>query len=117
MLNELRRAVDPANAHEWRTAVLSTLDETGAPDARTVVLRGAQGGPSGLEQLRFYTDARSTKMAQIARDPRGHVLFWSRALGVQLRIGCEVATVTEGPEVAAAWADLIKWGLTSDYIR
>lgn len=80
---------------------LASLDAEGAPDARTVVLRGADRG-AGV--LRFHTDARSPKAAQIAADPRLAVLAYEPELGLQLRIAGR-GVVLDGAEADAAWAD------------
>jgi pyridoxamine 5'-phosphate oxidase len=52
---------DAGRPHEWRVAVLATLDD-GQADARSLVLREVDAAE---RRLVFYTDARSPKVRQI----------------------------------------------------
>ena len=81
----LGRAVLDAK-HEWHLPVVTSLGLYGRPQARTVVLRGADAATPGGPTVRCHTDRRSGKIAEIARDPRVGVLFYERRHKVQIRI-------------------------------
>ena len=78
--------------HEWRVAVLATIDE-GSADARNIVLREVEARE---RQLVFYTDARSPKVRQIETAPQGSLILWSQTLAWQLRMQVRLAVQTSG---------------------
>ena len=100
-------------SHGWRTPVLATVDEGGAPAARTVILRGVD---SERRALQVYTDGRSPKVAQIEARPAVALVFWDAGSGWQLRVaGC--ATVARaGPAVDAVWEDIAGSAAARDYL-
>ena len=56
----------PANDEPARpTMVVSTVDESGAPDGRTLLLTAWD-----VDGFFFHSDSRSRKVAQLAREPR-----------------------------------------------
>lgn len=81
-----------------RKPVLATLGAAGAPSLRTVILRSAD---IHARRLGFFTDARSPKVAELARDPRASVLFYDPRCDLQMRLSGR-AEVRVGDE--AAWA-------------
>lgn len=87
----------------WRTPVLATVDATGAPRARTVVLRGAD---SAAGTLLFYTDRRAAKAADIAARPGVALLFHDPAIRVQLRAEGLAEGDGESARAESAWAAL-----------
>lgn len=89
---ELERAVHDRH-HEWRTPVLATIDKDGWPNARTVVLRHAD---AKLQNLQFYTDRRSPKIAELTHQPAAILVFWSKRLNWQLRVRVEMVVHTTG---------------------
>ncbi len=98
--------------HAWRTLTLATTDgEAGL--ARTVVLREVD---ASARMLRFYTDVRSAKVAQIAAHPLGTLLAWSAALGWQLRLRCRLAVDHGGLAAASRWARLRLTPAAQDYL-
>lgn len=109
---ELQRATVDRH-HEWRTPVLATVDQQGVPQARTVVLRSADAG-SG--QLVFFTDSRSPKVAELQANPAAALVFWSRRLQWQVRVGVRAAVHTDGPRVKAAWARVSQSAAAGDYL-
>lgn len=109
--DELVRCARQAG-HGWRRAVLATSGEDGA-DARVVVLRDAH--PSRWELL-FYTDTRSPKTAQIARDPRATLVCWCPDIGWQLRLRCELELADDGLEVTSRWAHVRHSPAAQDYL-
>ena len=60
---------------------LATVDVDGAPDARTVLLKGF--GPDGF---RFFTNYESAKGAELAANPRAALVVYWRELDRQVRI-------------------------------
>lgn len=98
---ELARAAD-ARDHEWHTMVLATSDGA-EPDARTVVLRGVDRARG---ELLFYSDARSRKVAQMARQPRACLVAWSPRLQWQLRLRVDLRPDLGGREASSHWARL-----------
>jgi hypothetical protein len=82
--------------HAFRTAVLATVGEDGA-DARTVVLRHVDRQRACL---RFHSDARSTKLAQIEHDERVCLVFYGEGVQVRLR---GMAQICADPVAAEAW--------------
>jgi len=107
-----REEDDPAEQHEWRVAVLATVDD-GLPDARNIVVREIDAPE---RRLVFYTDARSPKVAQIEATPQGTLMFWSRTLGWQLRMQVRLAVQTSGLAVSSRWARLQTSAGARDYL-
>jgi len=60
---------------------VATATRAGAPSLRFVLLKGL--GPRGLV---FFTDARSRKGRELARNPRAAATLWWQALGRQVRV-------------------------------
>jgi hypothetical protein len=105
-----RAAAEPD--HAWRTLVLATTDGHLA-HARMVVLREVD---AGARTLRFYTDARAAKVAQLGAHPRGTLLAWSAALGWQLRLRCRFEVDHGGLAASSRWARLRLTPAAQDYL-
>ena len=97
--------------HEWRVAVLATVDD-GQADARSLVLREVDAAE---RRLVFYTDARSPKVRQIEQSPQGTLIFYSRKLGQQLRMQVRLNVETTGLAVSSRWARLQTSAGARDY--
>lgn len=97
--------------HEWRVAVLATVDD-GQADARSLVLREVDAAE---RRLVFYTDARSPKVRQIEQSPQGTLIFYSRKLGQQLRMQVRLNVETDGLAVSSRWARLQTSAGARDY--
>lgn len=108
---ELQRA--PQRGHPWRLCTLATVTPDGLPDARSVVLR--QVDPAERE-LCFFTDTRSPKVAQIARQPRGVVVMWSAELGWQVRLSVQLEVLDSGLAVLSHWTRLKLTPAVFDYL-
>jgi hypothetical protein len=100
-------------AHAWRTPVLATTDSAGDAQARVVVLREVD---PGARRLRFFTDSRSPKLAQIQARPHGVLVLWSPALRWQVRLAVTLATRTSGSELASAWQRMRTSHAANDYL-
>jgi pyridoxine/pyridoxamine 5'-phosphate oxidase len=99
--------------HEWHTPALATVDSHGAPQVRTVVLRQVD---VTAQQLVFFTDKRSAKLAQVQAQPLGCLLFWSTRLKWQLRVQVKISALIDGPRVDAAWVALAQSPAAADYL-
>jgi pyridoxamine 5'-phosphate oxidase len=109
--HELERAT-LEREHGWRALALATLDGS-RPDARMVILREVD---AQAQCLRFYTDARSRKVAQIGTQPRGTLLAWCPRLSWQLRLQVRLRIDTEEPTVLPRWARLRMMPSSQDYM-
>ena len=108
---ELGLAVrDPG--HDWRVAVLATVDGDDA-DARCVVLRDFD--PSDRTLL-VYTDSRSPKAGQVAANERGVLVLWSEKLGWQLRLKVVLSLETTGLRASSRWTQLKLTPAAHDYL-
>jgi len=76
----LQQAID-AQAPEPNAMVLSTLDEQGHPDARTVLLKGIEE-----RAIQFFTNYESDKGKQIEMHPFVAVTMWWEVLERQIRL-------------------------------
>jgi general stress protein 26 len=99
--------------HAWRTPVLATVGCDGSPNARTVVLRKVD---ANQQTLCFYTDARSAKVSELAKEPKAVLVFWSARLNWQLRVKVAISVTTEGPELQAIWQQVQQSASAADYM-
>lgn len=77
---------------------LATVDETGLPDVRMVLLKDA--GPDGFT---FYTNFGSAKGRQLLANPKAALLFHWKSLRRQIRIRGTLEVVGDA-EADAYWA-------------
>lgn len=79
-----------------RTAMtLATADADGRPDARIVLLKGADAGG-----FTFFGDRRSAKGRQLAANPHAALCFWWAALERQVRVTGRVAPTSDAESAA-----------------
>jgi pyridoxamine 5'-phosphate oxidase len=78
---------EPADANAM---TLATVDADGLPDARTVLLKGAD--EAGFV---FYTNLDSAKGAQLAANPKAALVFHWKSLHRQVRVRGTIAPVSE----------------------
>ncbi|SLN33482.1 pyridoxamine 5'-phosphate oxidase family protein [Roseisalinus antarcticus] len=90
--------VDAASAA--RFPVLATVSPTGLPEARTVVLRGAEE-----HVCEVHTDLRSDKIASLRATPCAALLIWEPEVRLQIRLACR-AEILEGDAVVERWAQV-----------
>jgi hypothetical protein len=83
------------------TPTLATLGADGAPNLRTVVLRGFD---PATRLLRIHTDRRSAKAAELAADPRAMLHGYDAVAQVQIRIGGRAMLHLDDAVADAAWA-------------
>ncbi|MFE1602016.1 pyridoxamine 5'-phosphate oxidase family protein [Methylobacterium sp. ID0610] len=102
-LDEAWRLLSEGAAHRrgaCHTPTLATLGRDGAPRLRTVVLREAD---AGARLLRFHTDARSDKAAEIAREPRVALHAYDPHAKIQIRAEGRATLHGADALAAAAW--------------
>jgi hypothetical protein len=88
--------------HGFHTPTLATLGLDGAPEARTVVLRGFD---AGIRALRIHTDARSAKVAELLAEPRCALHLYDSSAQVQVRVAA-LASIHGTDAVAdRAWGE------------
>ena len=88
--------------HAFHTPTLATVDRSGAPDLRTLVLRGFDPAE---RRLRFQTDNRAAKLDHIRQQPRVALHAYDAGAAIQLRL-YGAATIHIGDAVAqAAWTE------------
>lgn len=85
----------------FHTPTLATIGADGAPQARTLVLRGFD---AATRTLRLHTDARSRKVAELARDPRCALHLYDAAAKLQLRLAGRAALHGDDAVAEATWA-------------
>lgn len=89
--------------HPFRNAFAATIDESGEPTVRTVVLRATDQAARTVD---FHTDRRSLKYRQIRADTRVGWVFWDAADRVQVRLQTVATLHTDDSLADAAWAAL-----------
>lgn len=93
-----RAAVDNRSPYRW--PFLATAGASG-PDGRILVLRGFDR-PTRCFSL--WSDRRSGKFDDLARDARGALLFFDKGRMTQIRVRGPVRVLTEGADWEAAFA-------------
>ena len=88
---------------EFHNLVLSTLDLTGRPTSRTVVLRNFEKKPFTLG---FHSDSRSKKILEIVENNNVSLLFYDTKKKIQLRIFGHARILHSHLE---AWKKLSNW--------
>jgi pyridoxamine 5'-phosphate oxidase len=87
-----------AEVPEPTAAVVATVDDKGAPDARFVLVREVD-----TDGFVFYTNLQSAKSRQLAHESRASLVFGWLALQRSVRVRGRVALV-EGARADAYWA-------------
>jgi hypothetical protein len=85
----------------FHTPTLATIGTDGAPEARTVVLRGFE---AASRTLRMHTDGRSAKAAELARDARCALHLYDAGAQLQLRLSGRAALHAEDTVAEQGWA-------------
>ncbi len=83
----------------FHTPSVATVKADGGPTIRTVVLRGCD---IEARRLRFHTDTRSGKIAELAANPMAAMHFYDHGAKVQLRLSVKLS-MAEGAAYDAAW--------------
>jgi pyridoxamine 5'-phosphate oxidase len=86
---------------DFHTPIVTSVTAGGVPDPRVMVLRKVDRGAASL---RFHTDNRSGKVAQIAANPVVSVIAYDASAKIQVRARGHATLATTGAMVDAAWA-------------
>lgn len=84
--------------NDGNAMALATVDETGLPDVRMVLLKDADA-----RGFVFYSNVESAKGRELAANPKAALLFHWKSLRRQVRVRGAVTPVTEA-EADAYWA-------------
>lgn len=84
----------------FHQAMVATIGRHGAPRARTVVLRAAD---PARRTVRFHTDQRSGKFAELTHDPRCEVTLYDHDAKVQVRLRGEAGLHSCDATAAGLW--------------
>ncbi|WP_237213153.1 pyridoxamine 5'-phosphate oxidase family protein [Falsiroseomonas oryziterrae] len=84
----------------FHTPTLATVGADGAPEARTLVLRGFD---PATRLIRLHSDARSGKVASLAREPRAQLHLYDAKAKLQLRLSGRTAVHASDEVADAAW--------------
>ena len=83
------------------TPSIATIGRDGRPKTRIVVLRA---GERASRTLRFHTDVRSEKIAELNQNPAVEMLMYDAQARVQLRLGGHAKIFRfPSPVAMAAW--------------
>ena len=85
----LKAAVE-SEANDANAMTLATVDETGLPDARMVLLKGVDSAG-----FTFFTNLESAKGRELAANPKAALLFHWKSLRRQVRIRGTVEQVSK----------------------
>ena len=83
----------------FHTPGLATVSPEELPEIRTVVLRGCD---PQTRNLRFHTDTRSAKIADMQKQPQAALHFYDPGAKIQLRVRARLELLT-GEAYASAW--------------
>ena len=84
----------------FHTPSVATITTAGHPTIRTVVLRGCD---TNAKTLRFHTDTRSGKIAELTENPNAAMHFYDAGAKIQLRRTVKLETLS-GDAYDTAWA-------------
>lgn len=84
----------------FHTPVVATIDETGAPRQRVMVLRAAD---IAARSLRLHTDLRSEKLVHIEERPSVSLAFYDANAKLQLRLGALARIHAQDSIADQAW--------------
>jgi pyridoxamine 5'-phosphate oxidase len=87
--------------HAFHTISVATTGLEGQPRVRTVVLRKAE---ASSWQIRFHTDRRADKIAELQRDNRVSILAYDPVSKVQVRLEGAATLHMDDAVADAAWA-------------
>lgn len=84
----------------FHTPSVATMTDNGSPTIRTVVLRSC-----AIEEkiLRFHTDTRSGKIAELQKNPLAAMHFYDAGAKIQLRLAVRLETLS-GDAFDDAWS-------------
>jgi hypothetical protein len=90
-----------APGHPFRAFAVATADPAGAPEVRTVILRGFD---PLARTLTFFTDSRSPKFDYLVRQKRAALLFYDPTDRLQVRTLAAVTVRHGDAEARLVWS-------------
>ncbi len=84
----------------FHTPIVASVDANNAPHQRVMVLRKVDRGAAFL---RFHTDVRAGKTAQLAANNSVNVIGYDAGAKVQIRVSGLASLATSGEAADAAW--------------
>ncbi len=90
-LTEIQRLLEEGSVNRKVAAhhpVVATIDASGAPSQRVMILRECNWAKS---TLRFHTDLRSDKIAQVTANTIGSVLIYDERAKLQIRLSGKIS--------------------------
>jgi len=84
----------------FKTMTLSTVDKSGHPQARVVVMREFSDAD---KRITFYTDYRAQKIRDIQSNPKIALTFYDPAEQVQLRCCANTQINYQNPAAKTSW--------------
>jgi len=97
--------------HSARVMTLASVDSTGLPQARSVILREVKPW-----LLRIYTDSRSPKVEQIQAKPDTQLVLWDAERRWQLRFSARGNILEDRAIVEALWQSIAQSRSAQDYL-
>ena len=85
-----------------RHPVFATVSPEGAPEARTVVLRGARRADGTVE---VHTDGGSDKVMSLRANPLAQLMIWDEKAKLQIRLSTSV-DISHGNAVVDRWQNV-----------
>ena len=89
--------------HGFRTPMVATTSSDFGPNLRTVVLRDVE---RGARRVRFHTDARSRKFAELLSDPRIAMVFYDAMENTQIRVQATARVHHGDQHTRAVWDEV-----------
>lgn len=99
LIDNLHKGVSK-KGHPFRYGVLGTITLTSEPSLRTIVLRHV----SKDMILRFYTDGRSNKIAEIKKNNRVNVLFYHQKQLLQVKVEGTATIISNKETLQKYWS-------------
>lgn len=101
-VDDLQRLLDAEGAGVPKIAVFATVDSSGLPHSRCVVIREIR--PDGTAV--FATDARSEKVRHLTERPAVELVFWLPGSRVQVRVAGDARQLDNPEEIRRHWREI-----------
>ncbi len=88
--------------HPAHTPVVATLDKSGLPSQRVMILRAVDWS---ARILRFHTDSRSPKVTELAKNSAASILVYDPTEKVQIRLSGNAHSEADSQASDAAWGE------------
>ena len=90
------QVAEGAEPNDPNAMALATVDSTGLPNVRIVLLKGIDPQTAGADRgFLFYTNLESAKGDELAGQPKAALVFYWKSLGRQVRVRGTIASVSD----------------------